>query len=74
MSVSCLSMLFTGQMEDGYSYKTAGLGVQTRFGLGETHYDAYRHKLEMNLEWQYQLAGDLSEDQHALSLQLSYQY
>jgi len=53
---------------------TTGLGLQSRLGLGETKYDAYRHKLEINLEWQYQLAGDLSRDQHALSLQLSYQY
>ncbi|WP_233007036.1 NfrA family protein [Rheinheimera faecalis] len=63
----------SGLNAEGWQW-TAGLGVQSRFGLGETHYDAYRHKWELNLEWQYQLAGDLSEDQHALSLQLSYQY
>jgi bacteriophage N4 adsorption protein A len=65
--------LDTNLNAEGWQW-TTGLGLQSRIGLGETHYDAYRHKLEMNLEWQYQLAGDLSEDQHALSLQLSYQY
>jgi adsorption protein A len=65
--------LDTNLNAEGWQW-TTGLGVQSRIGLGETHYDAYRHKLEINLEWQYQLAGDLSKDQHALSLQLSYQY
>lgn len=65
--------LDTNLNAEGWQW-TAGLGLQTRFGLGETHYDAYRHKLEINFEWQYQMAGDLSTDQHALSLQLSYQY
>jgi bacteriophage N4 adsorption protein A len=65
--------LDTNLNAEGWQW-TTGLGLQSRIGLGETHYDAYRHKLEMNLEWQYQMAGDLSTDQHALSLQLSYQY
>lgn len=65
--------LDTNLNAEGWQW-TAGLGLQSRLGLGETHYDAYRHKLEINFEWQYQIAGDLTADQHALSLQLSYQY
>lgn len=65
--------LDTNLNAEGWQW-TAGLGLQSRIGLNETQYDAYRHKLEINLEWQYQMAGDLSTDQHALSLQLFYQY
>lgn len=53
---------------------TAGLGVQSRFSTGESYYDSYQHQWELNLEWQYQLAGDLSDEPNALSLQLQYRH
>ncbi|QBL10795.1 hypothetical protein E0Z06_15370 [Rheinheimera sp. D18] len=48
---------------------TAGLGLQWRFWLGETPVLLQRQRFEVNLEWQYQLAGDLNQRKHALLLQ-----
>lgn len=59
--------------QEGWQW-TAGLGLQSRFGTGESYYDSYQHQWEINLEWQYQLAGDLSDDPNALSLQLQYRH
>mgnify|MGYP003634158862 CR=1 FL=1 len=47
-----------------------GMGVQWRFWPGQRPVLLARQRFEVNLEWQYQLAGDLNQRQHALLLQL----
>lgn len=49
---------------------TAGMGLQWRYWPGEAPVLLARQRFEVNLEWQYQLAGDLNRRQHALLLQL----
>ncbi|GAB2911910.1 NfrA family protein [Rheinheimera gaetbuli] len=47
----------------------AGMGLQWRFWPGEVPVLLQRERLEVSLEWQYQLAGDLNRREHALLLQ-----
>lgn len=49
---------------------TAGMGLQWRYWPGEAPVLLARQRFEVNLEWQYQVAGDLNQRQHALLLQL----
>jgi bacteriophage N4 adsorption protein A len=48
---------------------TAGMGLQWRYWPGQIPVLLRRQRLEVNLEWQYQLAGNLNQRQHALLLQ-----
>ena len=48
----------------------AGMGWQWRFWSGQAPVLLDRQRFEVNVEWQYQLAGDLNQRQHALLLQL----
>lgn len=48
---------------------TAGMGLQWRFWLGTAPVLLQRQRFEVNLEWQYQLGGDLNQRKHALLLQ-----
>ena len=48
---------------------TVGSGVQWRFWLGQAPVLLRKQRFEVDLEWQYQLAGSLNERQHALLLQ-----
>ncbi|GAA0544943.1 hypothetical protein GCM10009098_10590 [Rheinheimera aquimaris] len=56
-------------LTDSGKQLTSGMGVQWRFWLGQTPARLQRQRFEVNLEWQYQLTGDLNQRQHALLLQ-----
>lgn len=51
-----------------------GLGVQWRLWWAEQQYHAYRHRLEVNLEWQHNISGNLSDKANGLALQLVYAF
>ncbi|PKM18150.1 MAG: hypothetical protein CVV11_18870 [Gammaproteobacteria bacterium HGW-Gammaproteobacteria-15] len=47
----------------------AGMGLQWRYWPGKPPVLLHSQRYEVNIEWQYQLAGDLNQRQHALLLQ-----
>ncbi|WP_170948949.1 NfrA family protein [Arsukibacterium tuosuense] len=60
--------LETGRPVSGNQLST-GMGLQWRFWPGQLPVLLEKQRFEVNAEWQYQLAGDLNQRQHALLLQ-----